>query len=106
MNEKRDRTNLLLSDIYDNEAMAAAVHIGAVESNKINELIENNDPVLMNMQFVNMIGSAVKVLSSIIHSQSLHDRLSFCPEISDFQMVIGTIVANNDEHIESHVVLE
>jgi hypothetical protein len=108
MIEKRDRSQILLSDMHEDNALAASVQISSIESNAINNLLQRSDadseekvqPCWRPIPWAADEASSVlaRVLP-LLDNQALYERLQARPDLGKFQASIGSTNASGSEFL-------
>jgi hypothetical protein len=107
MVEKKHRTQVLLSKVVENEAMASSIQVSSIESRAINRALETSDdkegPVKPRYDTVpratDGISSVLVPVSPILDDMVLYQRLSVRSELGRFQTLIGSTDAPGNDYI-------
>jgi hypothetical protein len=107
MVERRDRKQILLSDIEEDEAMAASVQIGAIEIKAIdlvmetmNEEWQHAHPCYEHVpQEADQISSILASVSPILNDQTLYSRMAERANLGKFQASIGSTNVTDNEYL-------
>jgi hypothetical protein len=107
MVEKKHRTQVLLSGVEENEAMASSMQVSSIESRAINGALETSEdeegPVKPRYDTVpraaDDISSVLVPISPILDDMVLCQRLSARSELGKFQASIGSTDAPDNDYI-------
>ena len=110
MIEKKDRVQILLSDIEDDPAIAASVQVSSIETRFVDDVIERSHPPDEDApkpkfteipRAADQVSSVLASLSSTLVDQDLYDRLQARADLGRFQASIGSTNVSNDDYLES-----
>jgi hypothetical protein len=99
MIEKKDRAQILLSEISEDTAMAASIQISSVESKTIDSVLTRSDATAEEMvhpcwkpipQAANEVSSVLTSMSPLLDDQVLYERLLARSDLGKFQASIGS----------------
>ncbi len=107
MVERKHRTKILLSEVEDNEAMAASVQVSSIESRVIDRALETSDDereILKPCFYIipraaDEISSVLASVSPIYDDATLYERLSARSEVGKFKASIGSTDAPSTEYL-------
>jgi hypothetical protein len=107
MVERKHRTKILLSEVEDNEAMAASVQVSSIESRAIDRALETSDdereilkPCFhITPRAADEISSVLGTVSPLLDDIALYERLSARLELGNFQASIGSTNATGKEYL-------
>jgi hypothetical protein len=107
MVKRRDRKQILLSDIEVDEAMAASVQIGSIEVNAIDLVMETMDdewkrphPYYEQVpREADQISSILASVSPILNNQTLYSRMAERANLGRFQASIGATNVTDSEYL-------
>jgi hypothetical protein len=107
MVERKHRTKILLSEVEDNEAMAASVQVSSIESRAIDRALETSDDKreILKPCFhiipraADEISSVLGTVSPLLDDIALYERLSARLELGNFQASIGSTNATGKEYL-------
>jgi hypothetical protein len=107
---KRDRSQILLSDVHDDTALAASVHILSIESNLIDDLLQRSDAdteekVHPRWQPIppeaNEVSSVLAGITPLLDDQALYERLQARLDLGKFKASFGSTDASSSEYLVS-----
>jgi hypothetical protein len=104
---KRDRQQILLSEIQDDTAMAASIEISSIEVQAIdsvmetmNELYEKPHPCYQPVpREADQITSVLASVSPLLNDQTLYDRMAERASLGKFQVSIGSTNVTDSEYL-------
>jgi hypothetical protein len=107
MVERKDRKQILLSDIEGDEAMAASVQVGSIEVKAIDLLMETMNEELQHPhpcyepvpQEADQISSILASVSPILNDQTLYSRMAERANLGRFQASIGSTNATDSAYL-------
>ena len=108
MIEARKRTKILLSDIKVDAMTAASVQVSAVESTKIDELLQRSDKDSEEIvhpcwkpipRAGDQVSSVLAGISPILDDQTLYERMQARSNLGKFQVSIGSTNATKSEFL-------
>jgi hypothetical protein len=107
MVERRDRKQILLSDIEGDDGMAASVQIGSIEVKAIDLVMETMDeeyeqphPCYEHVpREADQVSSILASVSPILNDQTLYSRMAERANLGKFQASIGSTNVTNNEYL-------
>ena len=108
MIDRKQRTQILLSDIPEDDMMAASVAISSAESNEIDKLLERSgadSEETVNSRWpaiprcFDQVSSVLGEVSPILDDQVLYQRLQARSTLEKFQMSIGSTNATENKFL-------
>ena len=107
MVERQHRTKILLSEVKENEAMAASVQVSSIESRAIDRALRTSDdegemlkPCFHTIpRAADEISGVLGAMSPILNDMALYERLSARLELGNFQASIGSTNATGKEYL-------
>ena len=108
MIEARHRTQILLSDIKFDAMTAASVQVSAIESTKIDELLQRSDKDSEEIvhpcwkpipRAGDQVSSVLAGISPILDDQTLYERMQARSNLGKFQVSIGSTNATKSEFL-------
>jgi hypothetical protein len=106
--DKKDRQQLLLSDIQEDTFMAASIQIGSIETKAIDTVMESTveddierpHPCYQHVpQEADQVSSILASISPILNDQTLYDRMAERANLGKFQASIGSTNVTNNEYL-------
>jgi hypothetical protein len=107
MVEKRDRSQILLSEVHEDTAFVASVQISSIESNVIDNLLQRSDDENEKVQPcwqpipkpADEVSSVLAGISPLLNDEALYERLQARSELGKFQVSIGSTYASGKEFL-------
>jgi hypothetical protein len=105
---KRDRSQILLSGVHEDTALAASVQISGIESNIIDDLLQRSNadseekvhprwkPVPLA---ANEVSSVLAGISPLLDDQALYERLQARSDLGKFKVSIGSTDASSSKFL-------
>jgi transposase InsO family protein len=114
MIEKKERQQLLLSDIEENPAMAASVTIGSTEAGNIDLVMDSYDDEYDRPQpcyeyvprSADQVSGILAEMSPILIDELLYERMEARARLGKFQTSIGSTNATDNKYIVNDDTIE
>ena len=111
--EEKDRHQILLSEVTQDDAMAASTGVGRVEASAINACLERRESATSECvtqsypeipKACDQVASVLAEIDPNLNDRVLYQRLEARAHLGDYQMSIGSTNATKSEYVDTNDV--